>query len=154
MRLGSTLLALAVVFVLCGEGVAEEASLHGSSKSGISKMFLDAHAPDLPHRYSRTEVNNLIRNARTSEDYTRLADYFDYQSLEFQQKAQEQLKELERLAALPYHARSYPAQFANTQELMRRDRTQSHDCSARANAYREHATAIDETERSNLLPVE
>jgi hypothetical protein len=154
MRLGNTLLGLASIFVLCGGAVAEEASLHGPSKSGISKMFLDAHAPDLPPRYSHAEVNDMIRDARTSEDYTQLADYFDYQSLEFQQKAQEQLKELERLAALPYHARSYPTQFAYTQELMRRYRAQSHDCTARANMYREHATAIDETERSNLLPVE
>ena len=154
MRLGSALLGLAGIFALCGGAVAEEASVHSPGKSGISKMFLDAHAPDLPPRYSRTEVNNMIRDARTLEDYTRLADYFDYQSLELQQKAQEQLKELERLAALPYHARTYPTQFASTQELMRRYRAQSHDYSARANVYRKHATAIDETERSNLLPVE
>ena len=70
-------------------------------------MFLDARAPDRPPKYSRSEIRRMIQAAKTPEDFQRLADYFDYQSLAFKQKANEQLNELERLLALRYHAKIY-----------------------------------------------
>ena len=47
-------------------------------------MFLDAHVPDQPPRYRRSEIKQMIRDAKTANDFGRLADYFDYQSLKFQ----------------------------------------------------------------------
>ena len=99
-------------------------------------MFLDAHAPDQPPKYSRSEIKKMIRDAKTSEDFERLGNYFDYQSLEFKQKAEEQVNELERLLALRYHAKSYPIQVDYTRELIKEYRIKADECSARANASR------------------
>jgi len=50
-------------------------------------MFLEAHAPDQPPKYSRSEIKKMIRDAKTAEDFERLGNYFDYQSLVYKQKS-------------------------------------------------------------------
>ena len=140
MQLKETVLALALA--LCNLCAAGQSLPHGTG--GINKMFLDARAPDQPVRYRHSEIKKMIHDAKSSEDFRQLADYFDYQALEFDQKAQEQLKELQRLLALPYHARSYPTQVEITRNLITRYRTKANECSARADAYREQATASDQ----------
>ena len=100
-------------------------------------MFLDAHAPNQPD-YSRSEVNRMIRDAKTPEDFDRLADYFDGRAMQFEQKSQDEMKELQRLLALPYHARSYSTQLEYTRELIEHDEAEAQECSARAAEYREH----------------
>ncbi len=114
----------------------QQSYLRGYSKKGISRMFLDAHAPDQPPKYSRSEIKERIRDAKTAEDFERLGDYFDYQSLVFERKAEEEVKELERLLALRYHARNYPTQVDYTRELIKKYRIKANECSARATAYR------------------
>lgn len=136
-----TLLALAMCG-LCTTGLAGQSPLHGGS--GINKMFLDARAPELPPRYSQTEIKKMIHDAKGPEDFSRLANYFDYQALEFQQKTEEQVKELQRLLALPYHARSYPSQVETTRDLITRYRTKMHECTTRADAYRQQMTVSDQ----------
>jgi len=108
-------------------------------------MFVGARAPDYPPRYSRSEIKKMTHNAKTSEDYERLADYFDFRAMEFEQKSQDQLKELERLLALSYRAKSYPMQVDSAREFLRRYKAQAQECSARAAAYREHATGGGKT---------
>lgn len=105
--------------------------------NGIDTMFVDAHAPDYLPRYSRSELKTLIRNATTTEDFELLADYFDFKALEFRAKSKDQEKELQRLIALPYHSRSYPAQFDSARALLRSYIEQAQKCSARAAAYRQ-----------------
>lgn len=146
MRLILTLVTLAAMCVVAARGFAEEPLSQGYGKKGISKMFLDARAPDIPPSYSRAKIMQMLRNARTSEDYERLADYFDYQALEYEQKARGEVNELQRLVALPYHSRGYPMQFASTLELIRRYRAKEHECSDRARAYREQTNVSDGTE--------
>jgi len=140
MRLILTLVTLAAICLAAVRGFAEESLSQGYVKKGISKMFLDAHAPDIPTSYSRAKIKRMMRNARTSEDYEQLADYFDYQALEYEQKARAQVNELQRLVTLSYHARSYPMQFASTRELIQRYRAKAHECSDRARAYREQTS--------------
>jgi hypothetical protein len=146
MRLILKLLTLAAMCIVGAQGLAEESLLHGYSRRGVNKMFLDAHAPDMPPRYSRVEVKHMIRDAKTSEDFERLTDYFDYQALDYKRKAQEELNEFEGLATVHFHPRTYPTQFATTLELIQRYRMKAHDCSDRANRYRELTTASGETE--------
>lgn len=105
-------------------------------------MFLDAHAPDQPPRYSRSEIKQMIHDATTSEDFERLADHFDYQSLELKQKANQEVKELERLLALPFHSRTYGTQVQYTRELIKKYRAKADECSTRASAYRAHTTVM------------
>ena len=130
------LFTLAAMCTVCAAASASQTSLHGYNKNGINRMFLDAHAPDQPPRYSRSEIKKMMQDAKTSEDFERLADYFDYQSLEFEQKANEQVIELERLLALRYHAKSYPIQVDYTRELIKEYEIKADKCSARAIAYR------------------
>ena len=137
MRLKRITFTLAAMCIACAAAVASQSSLQGYSKTGISRLFLDAHAPDQPPKYSRSEIKEMIRNANTSEDFERLADYYDYQSLEFRQKADDQVKELERLLALPFHARSYPTQVEYTRELIKKYRTKADECTTQADAKRE-----------------
>lgn len=129
-------LTMAAMCLACATAFADQSSLHGYPKNGVSRMFLDAHAPDQPPRYSRSEIKKKIRDAKTAEDFSRLADYFDYQSLEYQQKAEEEVKELERLLALRYHARTYSTQLDYTRDLIKKYRIKADECSARATAYR------------------
>jgi hypothetical protein len=136
MRLKRMPVIVAAMCIVCATAFADQSSLHGYTKNGISRMFLDAHAPDQPPKYSRSEINEMIRDAKTAEDFERLGDYFDYQSLVFKQKADEQVNELGRLLALRYHPKSYPIQVDYTRELIKEYRIKADECSARANAYR------------------
>ena len=135
---------LAAIFIASGVAFAGQSPEPDYSKSRISRMFLDAHAPDQPG-YSSSEIKRMIQDAKTPEDFGWLADYFDYQALESDAKSQAQIKELDRLLALPYHARSYPAQLDRTRELIKRYKAQAQECSARADSYRDRITAIGET---------
>ena len=146
MRLRNALFVFPAMCTLCICGLAEESALHGSGGRGISKMFLNAHAPDIPPRYSRAEIKRMIRDAKASEDFERLTDYFEYQSLEFEQKANEQVKELERLLALPFHARTYSTQVEHTRDLLKDYKSKANECSARADDYRAYTTAIRHTQ--------
>lgn len=146
MRLILTLVTLAAMCVAAARGFPEESLSQGYGRKGISKIFLDAHAPDIPPSYSRAQIKQMVRNARTPEDYERLVDYFDYQALAYEQKARGQVNELQRLVALPYHSRGYPMQFASTLELIRRYRAKAHECSNQARAYREQTNGSDGTE--------
>jgi len=102
-------------------------------------MFLNARAPEQQPDYSRSEIKRMIHDAKTSDDFERLADYFDYQSMEFDQKADQQVKELGRLLALPFHSRSYPAQVENTRELIKKYRLKADESSKNASSYRAQA---------------
>ena len=136
MRLILTLLTLATTCIVGAQGFAEESLLNGSRPSGVSKMFLDAHAPDIPPRYSRAEIKHMIRDTKTSEDFEQLADYFDYQALGYNRKAQEELKELEQLAASRFRPKTYPTQFATTLEQIQKYKAKAQECSDRALGYR------------------
>jgi hypothetical protein len=78
----------------------------------------------------------MIRDAKTSEDFERLSEYFDYQALDYKRKALEELKELEGLAASRFHPRTYSTHYATTLEQIQRYRARAHECSDRANGYR------------------
>lgn len=124
-------------------GIADPSQAQQFDKRGTNKLFVDARAPDQQPSYSGSEINKMVRDAKTSEGFARLADYFDYRAMEFEQKSQEELAELQRLLALPHHARSYPTQVDNTRALIKRYRVQALKCSARADIYREQSTQSD-----------
>lgn len=136
MRLSSALATLAGIFLGCSVGFVHQLPAQQPSKSGISRMFLDAHSPSIPATYSRSEIKQMIRDAKTPEEFERLADYFDYRAMEFEEKSEQQEAELQRLLALPYHARSYPSQVDSTRELIKRYKAQAKEYSSQADVYR------------------
>ncbi len=89
-------------------------------------LFLEDEIAANSRPYPRNELSELKR----------LGNYYDYQSLVFKQKAEEQVNELERLLALRYHAKSYPIQVDYTRELIKEYRIKADECSDRANTYR------------------
>lgn len=153
MRLKSIFSTLTCMLLVCGVGFADHLPEQQYSKSGINSMFRDAHTPD-PPSYSHSEIKKMIRDAANPEDYTRLADYFDFQAVKFEQKSQDQVKELERLLALHYHARSYPEQVQYTRQLIKRYKTQADEYSSRADSYRDRATATGATKEPIGTPLQ
>ena len=143
MRLEIAVSALGWLFVSSVAAIAAQPPSQ-QYRSGISRMFLDAHSPDQP-KYGRSELKAMIRSANTPADFERLADYFDYRSLEFEQKAHDEATELQRLLSLPYHAKSWPIQLDGAREFVRRYRAQAEECTSRAAAYRERANAESKT---------
>jgi hypothetical protein len=117
-------------------------------------MFLDARNPSIPPAYKRSEIKKMIRDAKTSADFERLADYFDYRAMEFEQQSQEELKELERLRALPFHAKSYPTQVDSARQLVGHYKDQALKCSARAESYRERARMSSDAKESTVAPAQ
>lgn len=133
-------LAMAASSRAVAQKIAEQLPRSQDSRVENRRMFLDARAPDLPPRYSASEIRKMIYYAKTPDDFRRLADYLDFRSMEFEQKAGVQLKELQRLLALRFHARIYATQIDNTRELIKRYKAQAQGCSARATAYRARST--------------
>ena len=114
-------------------------------KLAMSRMFVDAHAPDQPPNYSRSEIKTMIKDAKTPEEFERLADYFDYRSLQLGQKADQELKELASLLAQSYHSRSYPFQLESSRERLKEYRSKAKEYSARASEYRAQAKPTEQT---------
>jgi hypothetical protein len=140
MKVRNLLLVLAVISITWDVRLSGQLPEQPYGKSSVNRMFVDAHSPDEPINYSRSEIKKMIQDAKTPEEFGRLADYFDYRSMEFEQKSEDQLRELQRLLALPYHSRTYPSQVDYTRELIKRYKAQAQECSDRADAFREDAT--------------
>jgi D-alanyl-D-alanine carboxypeptidase len=133
---------LACMFIACGVAFASPAQQY--SNGGMNKMFRDVNTSD--PTYTSAEVQKMVHDAATSADYKRLADYFDYRSMQYEQKSDDQLKELQRLLALPYHARTYQSQVDYTREQIKRGRAKAEQYSTQADTYREQANATSATE--------
>lgn len=102
------------------------------------------HESEVAAAYDREDINRMMRTAQTPNQFTRIGLYFDRQVEMYAAKFEEEQKELDRLLALSYHARSYPAQVEITRNRIERFEAQSHKCTEQANLYRARATA-DET---------
>lgn len=113
------------------------------SISALRQEFVSAPA------FSRTDVKRLMRTAHTSEDFRQLAGYFDRQAQIYAAKHESEEKELCRLLALPYHARSYSAQLEGARTRVSRYEALSRKCSAQAALYR---ARVETNETSIAIP--
>jgi hypothetical protein len=136
------------MLIVAGVGFADRSLGQQYSPTPVNKMFIDARNPSIARAYKRSEIKRMICDAKTSSDFERLADYFDYRAMEFEQKSQEELKELERLRALPFHAKSYPTQIDSTLQLLGHYKDQALKCAARADTYRERAKPGNDAKQS------
>jgi hypothetical protein len=117
----------------------------------VSVMTIDL-AGQASQVYSKSELKRMLSTAQTSDDFNRLAVYFDQRSEEFQLKAGQEENELNRLLALPYHARSYPTQVERTRDLITRYKTQASTSADRAKTYHERAKVLAGTSPSSVSP--
>jgi hypothetical protein len=117
----------------------------------IGGISVVGNASQLPNK---SEVKHMISTAHTPDDFQRLADYYDQRSAEFERKAGQQEKELDRLLALPFHARSYPTQVETTRNLISNYKTQASTSAGQAREYRRHAkTLAGEAPSGAVAPV-
>jgi hypothetical protein len=100
--------------------------------------------------YTRADIKHLVKTAQTTDEFERLADYFDRQAEEYAAKHDSEQKELDRLLALRYHARSYPTQVESTRNQIDHFKALSRQCSEQAALYRARAKAADPTGPSTL----
>lgn len=92
---------------------------------------------DVASTYRRGDIEHLKKTAHTAEDFGPLADYSEHQAEVYAAKCDSEEKELDRLLALRYHARSYPAQLENTRNRIEHFKALSHKYSEQAALYRE-----------------
>jgi hypothetical protein len=79
----------------------------------------------------------MIRDAKTADDFDRVADYLDAKATEYEAKSQSEEQELSRLLALRFHARSYATQVESTRNRIDHFKALSRSCSEEATMYRE-----------------
>jgi hypothetical protein len=113
-----------------------------SNMISISALREESHVASA---YSRPQIEKLTRTAHTAEDFGHLADYFDSQAEIYAARYEEEQKELDRLLALHYHARSYPAQLENTRNRAASFKALSYKSSEKATFYRGRANAESTT---------
>src|ERR1700758_4709349 len=92
-------------------------------------------------QYTRSELNQMILSAQNAGDFERLANHFEREASNYQTKSESEEKELHRLLALPFHARSYPTQVEGTRNRIARFNALSQKYSEQAAIYREQAKA-------------
>jgi hypothetical protein len=140
MRLKKVFSTLSCMLLACGVAFAQPEQF---SQPGVSKFVRDAHTLD--PTYTPAEVQKMMHNATSSADYTKVADYFDYRAMEYEQKTQDQIKELQRLLALPYHSRTYQSQVDYTRDHIKLYRAKAEKFSTQADAYRDRANTTTQT---------
>jgi hypothetical protein len=107
--------------------------VQGQSTISVEHLLSENSSP----RYTRSEIKRMTRVAQTEDDFDRLAAYFDQRAMVYETKSQTEEQELNRLLALPFHARSYATQVESTRIRMDHFKALSHTCSEQAAMYRE-----------------
>jgi hypothetical protein len=128
-------LLLTCMIPICGLGQA-------SNMISISTLQQESQVASA---YTRTDIKHLVKTARTPDEFERLADYLDRQAEEYAAKYEAEQRELDRLLALRYHARSYPTQVESTQNRIDHFKALSRQRSEQAELYRARAKAADTT---------
>jgi hypothetical protein len=91
---------------------------------------------DVASRYSSADMKHLIKTAHTREEFGEVAAYFDRQAEIDAARYETEKRDLYRLLALRYHARSYSAQVENTRNRMDHFKALSRKCYGQAKLYR------------------
>jgi hypothetical protein len=86
--------------------------------------------------YRRSEVKQMIRTAHTSEEFDKLASFFEGKEKEFRGKAEEEKKELDRRLEVSYAGSKYPTPVDSARELLQYYKIKANEFGLRANSYR------------------
>src|SRR5580704_18022212 len=110
----------------------------GQASSMISISALRQES-EVASTYSRADVKRLMTSAQTAAEFGQLAGNFDRQAEMYAARYEAEEKELYRLLALPYHARSYPVQVESTRNRIDHFKALCHKCSEQAALFRARA---------------
>jgi len=108
--------------------------------SSISVSGLSQNVPASHPKYDRSELKQMVRTAHTSEDFERLATYFDDREQEFRKKAEDEKRELDRRLAMPYASPKYPTPADSARGLLQYYQLKADEFEQRATAYHVCAT--------------
>ena len=99
---------------------------------------------DLPAKalLKRVDVKRLMGSAKTPEDLTTLASYFDQRASMFDRKAAEEDAELERLNEATFRSKNHPILVDRARMSGEHDRAEEKKCSNAASAFRLRAAAL------------
>lgn len=106
----------------------------------LSSVCLQA-APQSQNLRPR-EVKQMMREAKTSVEFLRLADYCDGKAADSRRKAQAEQSTLDQLHGLRFHTKIYPIQVDTAQNRLRADLKDAKDYSQRAGEFREKAKGL------------
>jgi hypothetical protein len=87
----------------------------------------------------RADVERLLKSAQTREEFAQLAAYFDQRSYEFEQKARDEDRELERLSNATFRAKNYPIQVDRARNCGDYDRSEAKKYAKKALVFHQKA---------------
>lgn len=96
----------------------------------------------------QSDVKRLLKNAQTPDEFAQLATYFDQRSKEFEQKARDEDKELDRLSNVTFRAKNYPIMVDRARNSGNYDRSEAKKCAEEALAF--HCKAEAATSQSPI----
>jgi type II secretory pathway component PulK len=92
-----------------------------------------------PGLLKQADVKRLLKSAQTREEYAQLAAYFEDRSKEFELKAREEDKELDRLSNATFRAKNYPILVDRARNSGDYDRSEAKKCAEQALAFHQKA---------------
>jgi hypothetical protein len=111
--------------------------------SSISVSGLCQNVPASHPKYHRSELKHMVRTAHTSEDFERLAIYFEDREQEFRKKAEDEKREWDRRLAMPYASPKYPTSADSARGLLQYYQLKADEFEQRAKTF--HLRAIHRT---------
>jgi hypothetical protein len=115
--------------------------------SSVSVSGLCQNIPASHPKYHRSELKQMARTARTSEDLERLATYFEDKEQEFRKKAEDEKRELDRRLAMPYASPKYPTPADSARGLLQYYQLKADEFEQRATTYHLRATNVSANAR-------
>jgi hypothetical protein len=110
--------------------------------SSISVSGLCQNVPPAHPKYQRSELKRMVRTAHTSEEFERLATYFEDKEREFRNEAEDEKRELDRRLAMPYASPKYPTPTDSARGLLQYYQLKADEFEQRATAYHLRATNV------------
>ncbi len=100
------------------------------------------NAPASHPKYHRSELKRMVRTAHTSEEFERLATYFEDKEQEFRKKAEDEKRELDRRLASPYASSKYPTPADSARGLFQYYQLKADEFEKRATTYHLRTTNV------------
>jgi hypothetical protein len=100
-----------------------------------------------------SHAKRLMQTAHSPEEFGQIAAYLDRQAEMYAAKCEAEEMELDRLLALSFHARSYPAQVEGTRNRIDYFKALSHRYSDQADLYHALANADGTKGGAAILPL-
>jgi hypothetical protein len=116
--------------------------------SSISVFGLCQNLPTSHPKYHRSELKQMVRTAHTSEEFERLATYFEDKEQEFRKKAEDEKQELDRRLAMPYASPKYPNPADSARGLLQYYQLKADEFDQRATTYHLRATNVSGNARN------